>query len=355
MSGSGRPSTDAANRPPSIVERPDLELGHAQRRRDRHRLATPQDRPDPREQLLAAERLGDVVVGAGVERLDLGQLVGLAGQDDDRDLARPAGDADHLDAVAAGHREVEQHQVGRLLGEPAQGRVAVVRGHDLVAGRADQRGHRADHRGLVVHDEDAQAPRGSTPPAPATEPPVRRLASRSWQCLSARGSASTNRLPPYPFGSIQTRPPIASMSRRAANSPMPEPRERAAVDPNECLEDALPLLARDARSLVGDPHAHVAVVAGTRRCSRRRPVGAYFDSFSRRCSSTWRKRPRSPRPSDHAFGRDELERVGAEQRRQVVDRLADDGAPRRTAAARARRRRRAGPRRGSRRPGDRAA
>ncbi len=45
--------------------------------------------------------------------------------------------------------------------------------------------------------------------------------------LKPAGRATTKREPPNPFFSIQTRPPIASISRLAANSPIPEPRDRA--------------------------------------------------------------------------------------------------------------------------------
>ena len=40
--------------------------------------------PEPRIELVDAERLGDVVVGAALERLDLLALLVAAGQDDDR-------------------------------------------------------------------------------------------------------------------------------------------------------------------------------------------------------------------------------------------------------------------------------
>ena len=62
-------------------------------------------------------------------------------------------------AVQAGHREVEQHQVGRVLAEPPQRLLAVVGGDDAVAGLAEQRAERADHRGLVVDDEDLERAR----------------------------------------------------------------------------------------------------------------------------------------------------------------------------------------------------
>ena len=44
--------------------------------------------------------------------------------------------------------------------------------------------------------------------------------------MSPGGSATTNRLLAKPLGSMKMRPPIAFISRRAAKSPMPEPRDR---------------------------------------------------------------------------------------------------------------------------------
>ena len=72
---------------------------------------------DAREELLDVERLGHVVVGAGVER---GDLVGLAvarGQHHDRNVAERAHPAQHLDAVDVGEPEVEQHDVGPAVGD----------------------------------------------------------------------------------------------------------------------------------------------------------------------------------------------------------------------------------------------
>ena len=90
----------------------DREVG---RRDDRLLLGgrgAPQRGAQPGEQLVHAERLGHVVVGAGVER---GDLVGLAvahGQHDDRHRAPAAQAADHVDAVDAGQAEVEDDDVG---------------------------------------------------------------------------------------------------------------------------------------------------------------------------------------------------------------------------------------------------
>jgi hypothetical protein len=70
--------------------------------------------PHPGQQFLDPERLGHVVIGAGVERLHLVHAVGPAGQHDDRGLGPAAQPLDHLHPVQVGQAEIEDHQVGRI-------------------------------------------------------------------------------------------------------------------------------------------------------------------------------------------------------------------------------------------------
>jgi hypothetical protein len=168
-------------------------------------LVPPHDRANPGQQLLLAERLRHVVVGARVERLHLGQLVRLARQDDDRGLAGSPDLAADVHPVAAGHRQVQEHEVRALLLEAAQSGLAVIGGDHLVSGGSDQGRDRPDHGRLIVHDEDPQ-------PGCLRE----RHPSLSHQAGATAGSATTNRLPPKPFPSIQILPPMAPIRRRAA-------------------------------------------------------------------------------------------------------------------------------------------
>ena len=78
------------------------------------RLVAAQRRADARQQLLGAERLGDVVVRAGVERLDLLRLVDARRQHQDRHATPVAQPTTHLDAVQARQRQVEQDDVRPL-------------------------------------------------------------------------------------------------------------------------------------------------------------------------------------------------------------------------------------------------
>ena len=138
------------------------------------------------------------------------------------------------------------------------------------------------------------------------------------------GSDTTKREPPKPFGSRKIRPPIAVISRRAANRPIPEPRDStAALDPDERLEDALPVLDRDARSVVGDVDLDLVARPARCRCSRHRRSAAYFDSFSSSCSRTWRKRVPSPIAIIGSCGRSHRMGCGRSRSRSVLDGLVD--------------------------------
>ncbi len=158
---------------------------------------------DASQQLLLAERLRHVVVGAGVERLHLGGLLALAGQDDDRGRS-PAPDLlAHGDPIESGHRQVQDHQVRAVGVEAAQRLMAVVGGTDPMPDAADQRGDGTDHGRLVVDDQDAERRIGAHP--------------------VASGRAVTNWLPPAGLSSIQRRPSMAPTRRRAAKRPTPAP------------------------------------------------------------------------------------------------------------------------------------
>jgi hypothetical protein len=90
------------------------------------RRGPPQQRTDTREQLAEPERLRDVVVRAGVEPFDDVELVGLRGQDEDRnprmDLAYAAA---HVEAVERRKADVDDQQVVVVLDAQTRGLRAV--------------------------------------------------------------------------------------------------------------------------------------------------------------------------------------------------------------------------------------
>ena len=130
------------------------------------------------DQFLRAERLGDIIVGAGFEAADAVVLLAARGEHDDRQIggvgpaAQAAADLDPADPF---DHPVEDDQVGLDLVGQDQRFLAVAGARHVVAGavevEADQVGKRAvvldqeqslgAHRsGLRVHGTIGSAPRG---------------------------------------------------------------------------------------------------------------------------------------------------------------------------------------------------
>ena len=122
----------------------------------RRRLGSPQRDADPREELFRAERLGDVVVRAGVQRVDLVGLGAPGRQHDDRHGPPVADQTAHLDAVHVRQPEVEDDEIGAVALDAAEGRAARHGGRHLVAARPQQRRHGRENPRLVVDDQDLQ-------------------------------------------------------------------------------------------------------------------------------------------------------------------------------------------------------
>jgi hypothetical protein len=162
----------------------------------------PQRGAEPRHQLARAEGLGHVVVGAGLERLDLCVLLAHRAEHEDghrRPLAQAAGE---LDAAAVGEHEVDDGGVRRAHGGAVE-RLLHRGGLDhVVAGLAQDDLQRAQDLALVVdHEHPGEiAHAGSS-------------------------GSSTTKLDPWPGSdSTHTRPPLASTKPRTIARPSPEPR-----------------------------------------------------------------------------------------------------------------------------------
>jgi hypothetical protein len=81
----------------------------------------------PGEQLDTAERLGQVVVGSGVETPHLVALGAERGQHEDGHVTHVADPLEHLPAVEVGEPYVEDHDVGMALVELADAVATLVR------------------------------------------------------------------------------------------------------------------------------------------------------------------------------------------------------------------------------------
>ena len=119
--------------------------------------AAAQGGAQPGQQLVHAERLGQVVVGAEVER---GHLVGLRLPDrehDDRHRRPSPQAADDVEPVDAGQPEVQEHDVGMAGRRQVQRLLARCRLVDVVAARLEVDGQGAADLRLVVHHQHPPA------------------------------------------------------------------------------------------------------------------------------------------------------------------------------------------------------
>ena len=104
-----------------------------------------------REQLLGGKRLGQVIVGAGVQALDLiGHLAFGRKHDDRQALTGGTCALEHLDAIHAGHHDVQDRGVVVVGEQILECRQAVERGVDLVVAMLQNRGKGAGEAGFVL-------------------------------------------------------------------------------------------------------------------------------------------------------------------------------------------------------------
>ena len=121
-----------------------------------HLQLMPQCRAHAREQLFHAERLGDVIVGAEIERLDLGNFVAAARQHHDRNILAPLTNlAEQLEPLHVGKAEIENDEVG-LVSHQIESGLRVGRVDGLIALRAQSHAQQFADRRLVVDDKDLE-------------------------------------------------------------------------------------------------------------------------------------------------------------------------------------------------------
>ena len=115
-----------------------------------------QQRAQPRQHLLHVEGLGDIIVGAGVEALDLVAPAVARGEDQHRrQPARLAPGLQHADAVALRQPDVEHDGVVGLGVAEKPALLAVEGAIDGVAGAFQRRGHLAVEVAVVFDNEQA--------------------------------------------------------------------------------------------------------------------------------------------------------------------------------------------------------
>src|SRR3954468_6821970 len=146
------------DRPPGARDlvrvRVQRQVGDDERRAAPRRPAA-QQRAQAGEQLLALERLDEVVVGAGVEALDA-RLDGVArGEHEDRHVVGRAQAPRDLDAVDLREAEIEDHEVGMVGGGLVERGLAVARDPHVVAVQAQRALQDLGDLVVVLDDEHA--------------------------------------------------------------------------------------------------------------------------------------------------------------------------------------------------------
>ena len=155
----------AAHEPVAVAERlevvevdPQVAGQPCQRRLRAHVAGAADDAAHARDELLVVEGLGQVVVGAGGEALELVGLQAARRQHDDGDVlgARVLTKAPHqLEAAHARHHHVGDHHVGDLLEDGGERLVAVAGQAHLEAGGTELHLEEPRDGGLVLHDQHA--------------------------------------------------------------------------------------------------------------------------------------------------------------------------------------------------------
>ncbi len=113
---------------------------------------------DPGQGHGEVDRLGEIVVGAKVQRLDDVLALGLGRGHDHRESRRGVVEPDapeHVTPVHIPHHHVEQHEVERLARDQGEAGFAAVGLHDLIAAALQTTGEDRPVVRNVVHDEDA--------------------------------------------------------------------------------------------------------------------------------------------------------------------------------------------------------
>jgi hypothetical protein len=152
------------------------------------------------EQLLRRERLLDEVEGAEPRRAHRGLDRAVAAHHHHRQLGVVGAQLlEHRDPVAAGHGDVQQHDVeaAAVLAHRLERRLAVGGGDDLPALVGEQAGQRAADALLVVDDQDATHARCS---AGRPDVPEGSRDSRGLTLLARRSRGLTRRSRPLAGG-----------------------------------------------------------------------------------------------------------------------------------------------------------
>ena len=107
-----------------------------------------------RQQLVGTERLGQVIVRAGVQPRNPVVFSSACGQHDHRDLALPPQQPQQLEAVQSRHHDIEQEQVVTAPQSPRQAAPAVVDNFEVHAPASEEALHQLAELNVVIDEQD---------------------------------------------------------------------------------------------------------------------------------------------------------------------------------------------------------
>jgi hypothetical protein len=120
----------------------------------------PLRRADAHEELIDTEGFRDIIVGAKIERCDLGAFVLTIRKDDDRQGLVAIPDlSDDIEAIHVGQSKVEDDEIGRMLADHVERGVRIGGGGDDIALALQARVQKAKDRRLIIDDENTKGAR----------------------------------------------------------------------------------------------------------------------------------------------------------------------------------------------------
>jgi hypothetical protein len=119
------------------------------------RALTAEDGADARDQFARFERLGEVIVGAEVEREQAVRLRSARRNEDDADIGFVAELAADLHAIDLGHHDIEDDEAELVTARQLQTFAAVARDHGAIATAIEVDPDQLRRFEVVFHDEHA--------------------------------------------------------------------------------------------------------------------------------------------------------------------------------------------------------
>ena len=203
------PDLDIASIQPALVEIDD-EIAPPDRPAQLLPNRSTQPGSNARDELLGTEGFGDVVVRAGIQRMNLGRFLATNRKHDDGHVGKGAKLAAHRDAVHVGKAKIDDDEVRMIAIEARESVRAGTGDRYRIAARSQQRGRGPLNRRLVVDEKNGLG-------AHATS----KVTSAIGRVVV--GTSSVNTAPPAGSFAAEIRPPCCSSSPRAMARPMPLP------------------------------------------------------------------------------------------------------------------------------------